>query len=112
MKGDKSMRNYKKYNSSIKGRARVEKYRRTAKGKESNRRYMYSPKGIAARKRAMKKYMSNTLKHKGYREQVLECDKNGDRFIIKAPYASREILVCIKHKTYCHSKACIKERLI
>jgi len=51
----------------------------------------------------MKKYI-------GYRKQSIECDKNGNRFLVKAPYSSQEILVCVKHKTYCHSKACLEER--
>lgn len=49
-------------------------------------------------------------KYKSYREQGLECDKNGNRILISAPYSQQSILVCVKYKTYCHSGACAKER--
>ncbi len=102
----------KKYSASPKGRARAERYRISVKGKAANRRYVYSAKGIAARKRAMDKFRKNKLNYRGYRQQVLECDKTGNRFRVIVPYLGREILVCLKYKTYCHSKACIKERLL
>ncbi len=53
------------------------------------------------------------LRYKGYREQGLECDRNGNRLGIEVPYLSKPnvVLVCVKHKTYCHSKACLKDRM-
>jgi len=51
----------------------------------------------------MKKYI-------GYREQGIECDKNGNRIEIPCIRCNQINLICIKHKTYCHSKACLKER--
>ena len=102
----------KKYNSSFKGRSRAERYRISDKGKKTNRKYRFSEKGIIARKRAYEKSKKNKLIYKSFREQALECDKNRNSFIINPPYANREIIVCLKHKTYCHSKACIKERVI
>lgn len=46
----------------------------------------------------------------GYREYGLKCDTNGNRLCIKAPYNQFATLVCVKHKTYCHSGVCLKER--
>ena len=54
----------------------------------------------------MKKYI-------GYRKQGLKCDKNGNRFVVTVPYLPKpnEVLICAKHKTYCNSGACRKERI-
>jgi len=51
--------------------------------------------------------------YKSFGKQVMECKDSGNLFIIHdAPTIKGEVdvLVCIKHRTYCHSKACIEER--
>ena len=48
---------------------------------------------------------------KSFRTQGIECRENGICILVKAPYCKQEILVCKKYDTYCHSKACLKERL-
>lgn len=50
-------------------------------------------------------------KYKSYREQGIECSQNGNRIEIPCYWCNHSILVCIKYKTYCHSKVCLKDRL-
>jgi hypothetical protein len=50
-------------------------------------------------------------KYIGYREQEIQCDKNGNRIEVSCVRCSQTNLICIKYKTYCHSGACLKERL-
>jgi len=47
---------------------------------------------------------------KGYRQQGIECDLNGNRVEVKCVCCGKINLICIKHQTYCHSKACFEER--
>ena len=51
------------------------------------------------------------MNYKSYDKQVSECVENGNRFSFDAPYLDFKISVCIKYKTCCHSKACLKERM-
>ena len=51
----------------------------------------------------MKKYI-------GYRKQGIECDKKGNRIEVPCIRCSQINLICIKYKTYCHSKVCLSER--
>ena len=51
--------------------------------------------------------------YKPFSEQVKECRDSGNLFIIHDAHTLKgevDVIVCIKHKTYCHSKACISER--
>ena len=49
-------------------------------------------------------------KYKPFSEQFRECDKAGNIFRLTCPLCDRIIIVCQKHKTWCHSKACLNER--
>lgn len=49
--------------------------------------------------------------YKSYREQSIECDKNGNRIEVMCPMCTHIVLVCKKYNDYCHSKACLKERI-
>lgn len=49
-------------------------------------------------------------KYKSFREQFKECEKNGNLIEIPCIHCEGINLICIKYKTYCHSKACLKER--
>jgi len=51
------------------------------------------------------------MKLKSYRKQALECDKNGNRIEISCIMCGQINLVCIKYKTYCHSRVCMAERM-
>lgn len=48
---------------------------------------------------------------KSFIKQGVECRKTGNRFIVNAPYAKSEVVVCLPFKTYCHSRACYKKRM-
>jgi hypothetical protein len=50
---------------------------------------------------------------KSYRAQALECDANGNRFEVEVPYLKKPnvILICRRYRTYCHSQACLQERI-
>ena len=50
-------------------------------------------------------------KYKPFSEQFRECDKNGNIFRVTCPLCDRIIIVCQKHRTWCHSKACLNERV-
>ena len=49
-------------------------------------------------------------KIKFFSKQLEECIKKGISVKIKAPYNSIPTIVCLKYKTYCNSKACVKDR--
>lgn len=49
--------------------------------------------------------------YKSYRQQGIECSENGNRIEIPCVKCNQINLICIKYKTYCHSKACLKERI-
>jgi len=58
------------------------------------------------------------MKYKSFREQFLECKESGNLIrvscsIYKGLYKNfpDEILVCIKHKSICHSGVCRSERM-
>ena len=48
--------------------------------------------------------------YKSFRDQMIECNDNGNSFVIDSPYNTRKIIVCAYFKTYCHSKACLDKR--
>ena len=50
-------------------------------------------------------------KYKPFSTQFRECDKNGNIFRVTCPLCDRIIIVCQKHKTHCHSKACLPDRV-
>jgi hypothetical protein len=47
---------------------------------------------------------------KPFGEQYIECKQNGNLIRVECIWCKQENLVCIRHKTYCHSKACCEER--
>ena len=50
---------------------------------------------------------------KGFRDQYLECKESGNCFIIEWDEIYKwgcSVIVCVKHKTHCHSGACFDER--
>jgi len=50
--------------------------------------------------------------HKSYYDQIQECKKTDNRFIInRAPFiTNNDIIVCIPFKTFCNSAACFEKR--
>ena len=44
-----------------------------------------------------------------FRNQYIECGKVGNRFTF-ADHRGRDIIFCMKFKTYCHSAACRTDR--
>jgi len=48
--------------------------------------------------------------YKGYRAQVLDCIAAGNQFLVPCVQCQRDTTVCVKYKTYCHSKVCLNER--
>ena len=51
--------------------------------------------------------------YKPFSKQMMECRDSGNLFIIHDAHTAKgevDVIVCVKHKTYCHSKACIEER--
>lgn len=57
-----------------------------------------------------KEAWKDLIKYRGFREQGLECERVGNRFTVYHPLCDLGTVVCVKHKTYCHSKACFEER--
>jgi hypothetical protein len=55
--------------------------------------------------------MKNYKSYKSFRKQCLECDKNGNRIEVPCIRCEQVNLICKKYNCYCHSKACLKERL-
>ena len=66
--------------------------------------------------------------HKSFREQSVECENAGNRFLVEVPEArgffkpkpgfaaiipACSIIVCVQFKTYCHSAVCrdVREKL-
>ena len=49
-------------------------------------------------------------KYKSFREQLIECTKNGTLVEVPCIKCSQVNLICKKYNCYCHSKACLKER--
>jgi len=49
---------------------------------------------------------------KGFQNQVQECNKTGNRFIVEHPFEFVGTIVCVPFKTYCHSNACMEKRRI
>lgn len=50
---------------------------------------------------------------KSFRDQYIECKASGNCFVITEMhpfYGLINMVVCVKYKTYCHSKACFEER--
>ena len=50
-------------------------------------------------------------KMKSYREQGIECDKNGNRFEVNCVHCNKQNLICAKYKAYCCSSLCRDERM-
>lgn len=51
---------------------------------------------------------------KSFREQFKECVDSDNCFVIEGAETLQgkfDVVVCVKHKTYCHSKACLHERV-
>jgi len=49
-------------------------------------------------------------KYKDFREQSLECDKNGTRMEVPSTSCRGVTLICKKYNCYCNSGACREER--
>ena len=52
---------------------------------------------------------------KGFREQSIECQKNGTQIIVKCNWSNKPehyVIVCKKYDTTCSSKVCFKERFL
>lgn len=49
-------------------------------------------------------------KYKSYREQGLECIKNGTRIEVPCIHCNKINLICKKYNCYCNSGACREER--
>ena len=54
---------------------------------------------------------SKNKKYKSFRLQALECAKNGTRISVPCIICDQVNLICKKYNCYCHSKACLKERI-
>lgn len=49
--------------------------------------------------------------HKSFQEQMQECKKTGNSFIIEQPpFCGYKIIVCAHFKNYCHSTLCFEKR--
>jgi len=59
----------------------------------------------------MKIRNSRMRKYKSFITQTLECDKNGTRIEVPCIRCGQVNLICKKYNCYCHSKACLKDRL-
>ena len=50
-------------------------------------------------------------KYKSFRDYSLECAHKGNRFCVPCVRCEQINLICVKYKTYCHSRVCLQERL-
>ncbi|GAH14708.1 unnamed protein product [marine sediment metagenome] len=49
--------------------------------------------------------------HRSFRDQMIECKKTGNQFVVYDPfYHNATAIVCVPFKTYCHPEACYHKR--
>ena len=62
-------------------------------------------------KQLIKRAMKELKWLRSFREQGIECARTGNRFIVKDPFSTHEVIVCAKFKTQCMSRVCRYKRL-
>lgn len=50
-------------------------------------------------------------KYKSFRQQITDCEKNGNRIEVRCIKCGQRNLICKKYNCYCNSGACRKERM-
>jgi len=49
--------------------------------------------------------------HRSFRDQMIECKKTGDQFLVQDSFSDHQTIVCVRFKTSCHSGVCRHKRI-